>query len=233
MKRVLAIQNFRGAGLGQLAAALREADAEVDMRRPYAGDALPADASGHDGLIVLGGGQNALADDAHPYFPPLLELVRDFSARDKAVLGICLGAQLLARAFGGENRIGGATEFGWCEVRRRAEAAADPMLADVPDGFRIFQWHDDTFSIPPGAAHLASSPVADSQAFRVGRATYGIQFHFETDRALIGQWNADYADWLAEIRPDWHGRFAGEAARHGPAADALGLAIARNWVKLV
>jgi GMP synthase-like glutamine amidotransferase len=231
--RVLAVQNFPGSGLGQIETALREAGADIDLRRPYEGEALPRDATGHDAAILLGGGQNALADDTHPYFPALLDLARDFSARDRAVLGICLGAQLLARAFGGENRIGGATEFGWCEVVCCADAARDPLLAPAPDSFRTFQWHDDHFSLPPGAVRLASSRAAENQAFRIGRATYGFQFHFEADRVVLDQWNADYAAWLAERQPDWPSRFPREAALYGPAADALGLALARRWVKLV
>lgn len=230
MMRVLVVQNFEGSGLGQVETALVEAGAEIDLRRPYEGETLPGDAGGHDAAILLGGVQNALADDAHPYFPHLLRLAHEFTRSDKAMLGICLGSQLLARAFGGENRIGGATEFGWCPIDRNPEGAQDPLLSGVPENFHLFQWHDDTFSLPPGALHLASSAVAANQAFRIGRATYGVQFHFEADRTLVRQWNADFAEWLAENRPGWSSRFPVDAARHGPQADALGLAIARNWV---
>ena len=96
----------------------------IDWRKPYRGDALPEDAAEHDAMVVLGGGQNALADDACPYFPALLELIRDFADKDRAVLGICLGSQLIARAFGGDNQIGGASEFGWRSVSLTTEAKA-------------------------------------------------------------------------------------------------------------
>lgn len=114
--RVLVVQNYDNTGLGQVGAALAEAGADLDLRRPYKGDALPDDATGHDAMVMLGGGQNALADDDYPYFPVLLELTRDFAAKDRSVLGICLGSQLVARSFGGENQIGGASEFGWHKV---------------------------------------------------------------------------------------------------------------------
>src|SRR5690606_24433525 len=118
----LVVQNFNNTELGQVGTALAEADAEVDQVRPYLGDALPENAASHDAVIMLGGGQNALADEAYPYFPKLLDLIRDFAAANKAVLGICLGSQLIARAFGGSNQVGGATEFGWCTVALTPEA---------------------------------------------------------------------------------------------------------------
>lgn len=232
-KRVLVVHNFDKTGLGNVGAALEEAGAETRTVMAHLGDELPVDASGHDALVVLGGAQNARDDENHPYFPQLLDLIRDFARQDRAVLGICLGSQLMARAFGGENRIGGATEFGWHSVSLTAHGKSDPVLSALPAAFPIFQWHDDTFALPEGAVHLASSAAAASQAFRIGRAAYGFQFHFEASRELVAQWNSDFSDWLAEHRPGWSDRFEGEAALHGADADAAGLAIARAWVAAI
>ena len=231
--RVLVVENFDNTALGQVGIALAEAGAEVDLVRPHRGDPLPRTVNGHDAAVVLGGGQNALADDECPYFPELIELLREFERNDRAVLGICLGSQLLARAFGAQNHIGTASEFGWQKVELTEAAKADAVLGALPSSFPIFQWHDDTFSLPPGAAHLARSGVAEHQAFRIGRATYGIQFHFEADRPLVRSWNEAFAGWLGERQPDWHVRHESEEARHGPDADAAGLAIARAWVKAI
>ncbi len=231
--RVLVVQNYDNTGLGQVGTALAEAGVGTDICRAYMGEALSPDATGHDALVILGGGQNALADDTHPYFPALLGLIRDFAARDKAVLGICLGSQLIARAFGGENKVGGATEFGWHTISLGEKAGTDAVLGALPERFSIFQWHDDTFSLPPGALRLASSEVAQNQAFRIGRAVYGFQFHFEADRALVRQWCDLYAPAVAVRHPGWAGRLDSEAARHGPQADAVGLAIARAWVAAI
>ena len=228
--RVLVVQNYDNTGLGQVGAALAEAHAEIDLRRPYLGESLPADASAHDAMVVLGGAQNALADDDYPYFPQLLDLTRDFAARDRAVLGICLGSQLIARAFGGENRVGGAEEFGWQEVALTPEGETDAVLAGLPGNFPVFQWHDDHFSLPSSAARLAGNGVAENQAYRIGRAVYGFQFHFEADRQLVAEWNGIFADYLARRQPGWPQRHPADAALHGPDADAAGLALARAWV---
>ena len=139
----------------------------------------------------------------------------------------------MARAYGGENLLGAAPEFGWQGIARTPEGAADPVLAAVPDVFTGFQWHDDTFTLPSSAVRLATNAVAENQAFRIGRAAYGVQFHFEADRLHVARWNTAFADILAEHHPDWAGRHAEEAAMHGPAADAAGLALARAWVATI
>ncbi len=230
--RVLVVQNFGDEGIGQLAVAFDEAGAEVDVRRPYEGDELPA-GDGYDALVVLGGPQNARDDAGSPYFPQLLGMMREFGNDGRSVLGICLGSQLLARAYDAENIIGGADEFGWCTVTRTGEGAVDAVLAAAPDSFPIFQWHEDTFTLPAGATRLAGSDVAVNQAFRVGRAAYGIQFHFEADQAHVRHWNEAFAESLKAHQPGWLEGYEDEAARHGAAADAVGLAIARAWVATI
>lgn len=231
--RVLVVENYRSTPLGQVGTALGEAGAEVDFRQAHLGAALPGTAAEHDALVVLGGEQNALADEACPWFPGLVELVRDFGAADKAVLGICLGAQLVARAYGGENILGRPVEFGWHAVRPTEAGRDDPVIAGLGGGSPIFHWHEDTFSLPAGAIHLATSDMTQNQAFRLGRATYGIQFHFEADRPLIEGWNRDFAGSIRDNAPDWPARYPDEAARHGPQADATGLDLARRWVRMV
>lgn len=231
--RVLVVQNSAGTGLGQIGAALAERGAEVDLRRAFDGEPLPDSPERHAGIVVLGGAQNALADDESPWFPPLLALMRGFVAADRPLLGVCLGAQLLARAYGAENLIGTAPEFGWRDVALTPEGAADPVLAGAGARFPIFQWHDDTFTLPRGAIRLAGNDSAHNQAFRLGRAGYATQFHFEAHRALVAEWSAAFRDWLSERQPHWAGAHEGEAARHGAAADAAGLAIARGWAALL
>ncbi len=231
--RVLVIENYIGTTLGQVGAALAEAGISADIRRMWDGGRVPRGVNGYDGLIVLGGEQSAVDDAEHPYLPKVAALTKAFGEADKAVLGICLGAQLVARGHGAENILGRPIEFGWRRVTPTAAGTRDPVLSALGDGAPLFHWHLDTFTLPPGATHLASSAMTAMQAFRVGRAVYGIQFHFEADRALVAEWNDEFAELIAEESPGWPERHRRAAARHGRAADAAGLALARAWVRLV
>lgn len=228
--RVLVVQNYDGAGLGQIEPALKEAGYAIDLRLPYSGDALPADDTDHKALIVLGGEQNALADAEFAYFPHLLDLIRGFGDRDKAVLGICLGSQLVARAYGGDNILDRPMEFGWQEVRLTEEGLNDPVLSTAGRAFPIFHWHRDTFTLPKGAVHMAQSDMTQNQAYRIGRAVYGTQFHFEADTALVKQWNAQLAHEIEDFAPGWDKAFAQLAESVGRTSDRAGAALAKAWL---
>lgn len=229
---VAIVENTKLTHHGQIGVALHEAGARVEQFRPFADGRLPQ-VGAHDALVVFGGEQAATDDHTHPYLPDLATLMRQTSESGRAVLGICLGAQILARGFGAENRLGVAQEFGWCRVDRRAEAADDPLLGSLPDLFPIFQWHSDTFTLPAGARHLASSDTAAVQAFRIGRATYGTQFHFEANRAVVRDWNRAFPQLIASLSPDWSELHTRQAAVLGAKADQHGLSLARAWVSLI
>jgi GMP synthase-like glutamine amidotransferase len=231
--RILIVENFRGTSLGQVGVALSEAGAEQVWARPWRGEALPSVSDGFHGMVVLGGEQSAIDDERHPYLPKLARLMKRFGDDDKAVLGICLGSQLLARAHGGTNLLGEAREFGWHRVRLSEIARADPVLGAIDPEFPIFQWHSDTFTLPEGAVHLATNPAAANQCFRVGRASYGMQFHFEANREVVEEWNRIYAEVIERMMPGWLAEFETHAANDGIVADATGLAIARAWVSQV
>lgn len=230
---VLVIQNYPDSGLGQIEPILIEAGRSIDLRHAYRGDALPQDDSDYQALIVLGGEQNALADAQCPYFPDLLNLIRAFGDKDKAVLGICLGSQLVARAYGGENILDRPMEFGWHEVRLTEKGQSDPVLAAAGSAFPIFHWHRDTFSLPEGAIHIAVSDMTAHQAYRIGRAVYGTQFHFEADTKLVVDWNETLSDVIAEFDPEWAAEFPAHLQHSGIAADKAGAALARAWTNLI
>lgn len=231
--RVLVVENDKVTLLGQVGIALEEAGAVLDICRPHAGDAIPADHAGHDAIVVMGGPQNARDDERHAYLPALSVLMRRFGDADKSVLGICLGSQLLARAYGADNLIGTAPEFGWCTVSLTGEGSGDPVLSAANGSFPIFQWHSDTFTLPEGAVRLASNGAAENQAFRLGRAAYGTQFHFEASRGVVDEWVATFPDLIAANEPAWLAQREMLAAEHGPSADATGLALARAWVATI
>jgi GMP synthase (glutamine-hydrolysing) len=230
--RVAIVENTAITHHGQVGVALHEAAARVAIYRPFADGRLP-DMAGYDALVVFGGEQAATDDHIHPYLPGLAALMHGTATAGKAVLGICLGAQVLARGAGAENRLGAAPEFGWCAVDLTGAGQADPVLGAVPTGFRIFQWHSDTFTLPPGAAHLAQNAATPAQAFRIGRAGYGMQFHFEASCAVVEDWNRSFPATILGKAPDWAQTYPAAKALHGASADAAGLAIARAWVAQV
>lgn len=228
--RVLVLENCLGATLGLIETALEEAAARIDLCRLHEGAAVPAGHDGHDALVLLGGVQNALDDANHPDLPQSAALARAFGEAGKAVLGVCLGAQIIARGYGGRNILGRPIEFGWHEVAATPAGRVDPVLSALGDRSPVFHWHTDTFDLPPDAVHLARSARTDNQAFRIGRAVYGIQFHFEASRALVRDWCAAFGEEIAGHTPDWALRHEDESARHGVIADAVGLEVARAWV---
>jgi GMP synthase-like glutamine amidotransferase len=230
--RVTIVENTRVTHHGLVGVALHERAALIDLHRPWTGEPLPQAPDG-DALVVFGGEQAATDDDIHPYLPRLADLLAAYTAADKPVLGICLGAQLLARAFGASNHLGTAPEFGWIDVALTDAGRADPVLSVLPDRFPVFQWHSDTFTLPEGALHLATSPAARHQAFRIGRATYGTQFHFEASRAVVADWLASFPESVARMDPAFSDRHADLARTTGALADAHGLALARAWVGLI
>jgi len=175
--RILVVQHEDGTGPGLVGERLAALGAELDLRHPWAGQELPADLSEHDGLVVLGG--SPAAYEAVEWFPAVFELLREAVRRDVPALGICLGAQLLAVACGGEVRRAALGEAGLCRLARYENP--DPLFDSVPAGVRSVQWHRDEVSVlPAGAVPLMS--CADGfphQAFRMGTRVWAVQFHPE------------------------------------------------------
>lgn len=228
--RVTIIENTAVTHHGQVGVALHEAGALIDICRPFLGQPLPTDA---EALVVFGGEQSALDDASHPYLPDLAALMAQAARAGRPVLGICLGAQLLARGMGARNHLDIAREFGWCDVSRRPEAQDDPLMATLPDRFPIFQWHGDTFTLPPGCTHLAASDIAPVQAFRAGPRAWGTQFHFEANRPVVADWARRFPEAMDRMDPAFRRTRGSLAAGRGAMADAAGLALARAFVATI
>lgn len=139
-------------------------------------------------LIVLGGPMNSDQIDSHPNLMTEVEILREAIDQDMSVLGICLGAQLLAKALGGKVRRNAVREIGWYDVNLTDAGVADPVLSTFARQQSVFQWHEDGIELPPDAVHLASSPASSVQAFRHGEHAYGLQFHLEVDSSLVDRW---------------------------------------------
>ncbi|MCZ2824715.1 MULTISPECIES: type 1 glutamine amidotransferase [unclassified Modestobacter] len=170
---------------------LRDAGLELDGRRLSRGEPLPADLTGFDGLLVMGGPQSSLDDEqTSPELVGVRHLLGQAVAADVPTLAICLGAQLLAQVGGGSTRVGAdGPEVGATLVAKRDLADADPLFGPLPLSPDVLQWHhDEVDRLPAGATLLASNPRYANQAYRVGDHVYGLQFHIETDPDLVRQW---------------------------------------------
>ncbi len=133
----------------------------------------------------MGGPMSAY--DPLPWIPPVLELMRKAVAADLPCLGHCLGGQLLSKALGGEVRAHSVKEIGWNRVRVEPSALADAWLSDAPAEFSTFQWHGDTFSIPPGATRILTGDACANQAYVIGKSL-GMQCHTEMTAEVIAEW---------------------------------------------
>lgn len=175
---------------GRLGDWLADAGADITLCQP-AEDGLPERLDGrYAGVVCLGGEMSANDDDKHPWLRGVRGLLADAVARRLPVLGVCLGGQLLAAATGGAVRPGAdGPESGTGLVAKRDVAAHDPLFAPLPLTPDVIQFHhDEIHRLPPGATLLASSTRYPNQAFRVGVAGYGLQFHIETTPEIVLSW---------------------------------------------
>jgi GMP synthase (glutamine-hydrolysing) len=205
--------------------AWRYLDAWTDPEWPDAEDIA--------GLIVLGGKMSALEDDEYPFLKQVRELMASALENDVPVLGSCLGSQLLAQVIGGEVYRMDKPEVGFVELEPTGEGRTDALIGPVEDLERVLVWHEDSYHLPAGTELLASSELAENQAFRAGSA-YGIQFHVEATEREIVEW-ADETD-PDELR-DWWGTdktdLLAAAAGYLPAQRKAAHAVARAFTRLI
>jgi GMP synthase-like glutamine amidotransferase len=207
-RRCLVVENDPTDGACRLGDWLAEGGLELVVVRPHAGEELPADLDGFAALVVMGGEQDAYPgpDGAPgaPWFPALERLLRKAVRGRVPTLGVCLGGQLLATAHGGTvERSPAGPEIGARLVARRDVADSDPLFAGVPFAPDVLQWHrDEITELPAGAVLLAASTHYPHQAFRLGDAAWGVQFHIECDIEMIAEWASGNLDVLAELGQD-------------------------------
>ena len=189
--RVLAICQQRDAGVGVFADGALAAGATLDEWFIAETPAPPADPFSYDAVISFGGAMHPDQDSEYPWLAEEKALLGELLAREMPLLGVCLGAQLLVVAAGGEVRRASTPEIGWRHVELTAQAADDPLLGALAPGFEAFHWHSYECVPPPGAITLARNSVC-VQAFRVGMTAYGIQFHAEVSAFDAEHWIDDY-----------------------------------------
>lgn len=232
--RVLAVEHHDAPSLGVVGDTLDAEGVKTDVIWGEDGDPMPEDSREYDGLVVLGGAMNALDDERCPYFPDLINLIRDFTDQDKPVMGICLGAQLIARAYEGRAHLEGPFEFGFHPIDLTDEGREDPVVGHMPDGISLFEWHTDHYDLPPEAVKLATGKDYHNQAYRIGRATYAMQFHFEVHRPLVDGWiNSHATDKMEQQAPGFREWLPAQYDTHMEPSRAFCEELVRRWLALV
>lgn len=188
MKKLLVLQHVAHELLGTLNPLLKAAG----FRLRYVNFARHPDAQpsldGYHGLIVLGGPMSVNDTDRLPHLITEIKLIEAALRKNLPVLGICLGAQLIAKTLGAAVYPNQEKEIGWYDVSPTNDAESDPLLAVFKRTEKVFQWHGETFDIPKSSLHLAFSSLCAHQAFRYGANAYGLQFHLEVDEPMIHRW---------------------------------------------
>ena len=152
-------------------------------------------------IIILGGPMNVYEEDQYPFLKQEDLFIKEAIQRGKSLLGICLGAQLIAKALGAKVFKAPVKEIGWYDVSLTRIGSIDPFFSHLPRIFPVFQWHGDTFAIPHNAILVATSPLVPHQAFRYGDNAYGLQFHLEVTQDIIREWMESYEEEFEEPHP--------------------------------
>jgi GMP synthase (glutamine-hydrolysing) len=222
MARVLVVQHEADTGAGLFGGWLAAAGLVLDTRHLYAGDEVNPGTT-YDGLLVLGGAMGPAEDERCPWLPAVREVMAEAVASSLPLLGICLGAELLALASGGAVRRGvRGPELGVLDLELYPAAALDPLFAGLASPARVVQWHcEEISSLPAGATLLAGSRAYGNQVFRVGERAWGVQGHPEVTAAIAAEWAREDSTMLAAA--GWApAELVAEVRRHEPT-------LARTW----
>jgi GMP synthase (glutamine-hydrolysing) len=206
--QVLAFRHVPFEDVGLIAPALAARGIELVYADAFRESEAEADWHSATGLIFMGGPMSA--NDALPFIRREIGIIEAALAAGRPVLGVCLGAQLLARALGARVYRNPVKEIGWAPVYWTEAAGQDRLFAGLPSPQTVLHWHGETFDLPYGAEWLAWSDACRNQAFRAGPNAYGLQFHLEVTPEMISTWcsedanSGDVRELPAPIDPDAH-----------------------------
>ncbi|MGE6786587.1 glutamine amidotransferase [Ensifer adhaerens] len=228
-RKALALRHVHFEDLGSFAGPLRAAGFEIEYRDVGDEDYLSFDPLEPDLVIVLGGPIGVYEDEAYPFVAEEIALLQARLAGDRPTLGICLGAQLIARALGARVYASGLKEIGFSPLSLTAAGQASPLrhLADVA----VLHWHGDTYDLPAGADLLASTPQTVQQAFARGKTLLALQFHPEAEAGpAFERWLVGHACELAAAGLSVPGLRA-DARRLGPRLEAAAASLIVEWLE--
>lgn len=177
--RIHVLQHVPFEGIGSIQHWIDTHDHSLSFTRFFADDPLPQQQD-YDRLIVMGGPMNIYEEDIHPWLIREKAFLSEAIQKNKTIIGICLGAQLLASALGAKVFANKEKEIGWFPVRLTSQAQAMSLFAGFPASLQVVHWHGDTFSPPSGAVNLATSTACENQAFLYNDRILGLQFHLES-----------------------------------------------------
>ncbi len=190
---VLIVKNVFSEGPGTMADHLEQEGIPSTVRDLSIGETAPGlDSFTH--LLIMGGPMAVYEMNSHAYLAGEASLIDRAIKANKHVMGVCLGAQMIAHVLGAKVYPGPQKEIGWYEVTLTPEGRGDPLLSQLQlpgkNTAQVFQWHGDTFDLPAGAVRLASSDLFPNQAFRFGDRVYALQFHIEVTPSIVRDWLA-------------------------------------------
>lgn len=233
MKPLAVVRNQGSCPLGVIGQVLDARGAPWRYVDPWDGEALP-DLSEVSGLVVLGGAMNADQVALFPWLADTRSLLRSAVAAEVPVLGVCLGAQLLARACDAAVTRAPVREIGFRKVEVVSAGVDDPLLGAFAPSALVFQWHEDTCELPAGAELLATGDDTVVQAYRVGPRAYGVQFHFEVTTNEISAWSDDTgAEALRDVWGTTKDALLADAASHLAAQQEAGRRLASAFADLL
>ena len=231
--KVLAVASHRLSQPGYLYDSASETGIEIDVRVAPDGEALPEGDDEHDGLLILGGVMGACDDEDFPHLKQTMGLILQFYEHEKPVLGICLGAQLIARAFGKPVFRHLRPEAGYYPIHLTPQARNDPLTCKLEGETHLMQFHQDTFELPGGAVRLMTDDIDANQGFRLGPTTYGFQPHFEAAPEFSRQWIAADPETIEKTHPGLAASFEDQLASYDEAARAFCRTLGDEWMNLV
>ncbi len=200
---ILIIKHVEYEGAGTIEEFFRKKKFPIRIAELYNGDVLPKDFKDIDAVISMGGPMSVDEEDKYPFLKDEDIFLKKVLKEEIPFLGVCLGSQLIAKAAGAKVTQNPVKEIGWFDIELTGDGKKDDLFRGLNGKFEVFQWHGDTFEIPPNGKHLALSKDCRHQALKVGRAAYGLQFHIEVTKDIISLWvYNDFKDKAGQVKPE-------------------------------